>query len=407
MPAAVFRTIVVALLAACCGCSQAPVSPPEAAGEGRASDAETPDLEALRSLGYVGAYPVKPEHAGKVGVVRHDERRAFAGLNLYNTDPAPRAHLVDMQGGIVHTWAPRNETWPWHFVEMLEGGDLLAISYQKFLMRLDWESNVVWARPIPAHHDVSVYEGKIHVLSREFERLKHDGAEITVLSDKIAVLSSDGEILENVSLWPLLKDFIAPERMDELVRATVRGGAEPVNDSIFDVFHANTVEVLDKTYGPLLQRGNVLVAARALDLIAVVDIENEELVWSWGRGELEEPHMPTALENGNILIFDNGTRREYSRILELDPTTGNIVWEYRAHAPESFFTERGGSSQPLPNGNVLITESRNGRAFEVTRDGEIVWEYFNPDLFADGKRAWFYRLTRLEEGHFPPDFLPR
>jgi hypothetical protein len=32
----------------------------------------------------------------------------------------------------------------------------------------------------------------------------------------------------------------------------------------------------------------------------------------------------------------------------------------------------------LPNGNTLITESDGGRLFEVTADGQIVWEFVNP-----------------------------
>jgi hypothetical protein len=37
-----------------------------------------------------------------------------------------------------------------------------------------------------------------------------------------------------------------------------------------------------------------------------------------------------------------------------------------------------GSAQRLPNGNTLITESAFGRVFEVTKEGEIVWDYVNP-----------------------------
>ena len=35
-------------------------------------------------------------------------------------------------------------------------------------------------------------------------------------------------------------------------------------------------------------------------------------------------------------------------------------------------------SQKLPNGNILINEAETGRFFQVTPDGEIVWEYINP-----------------------------
>jgi hypothetical protein len=44
----------------------------------------------------------------------------------------------------------------------------------------------------------------------------------------------------------------------------------------------------------------------------------------------------------------------------------------------NFFSPRMGCAQRLPNGNTLITESSFGRFFEVTKEGEIVWEYVNP-----------------------------
>ena len=36
-----------------------------------------------------------------------------------------------------------------------------------------------------------------------------------------------------------------------------------------------------------------------------------------------------------------------------------------------------GKHQPLPNGNILITETEGGRAFEVTPNGETVWSFVN------------------------------
>ena len=115
---------------------------------------------------------------------------------------------------------------------------------------------------------------------------------------------------------------------------------------------------------------------------------------------LEHQHHPSVLPNGNILIFDNGHRRKFSRILELDPRSEEIVWQYQADPPEGFYSESRGAAQALPNGNVLITDSDHGRAFEITRSGEVVWEFWNPDLSSDGqRRATIYRFGRL----FPSD----
>ena len=61
-----------------------------------------------------------------------------------------------------------------------------------------------------------------------------------------------------------------------------------------------------------------------------------------------------------------------------------------------------GAAQKLPGGNVLITESDEGHAFEVTRDGKIVWEFWNPDVMGrdNPTRAVIYRMTR-----YPLDYL--
>jgi hypothetical protein len=89
-------------------------------------------------------------------------------------------------------------------------------------------------------------------------------------------------------------------------------------------------------------------------------------------------HDPTVLDDGNILLFDNAGYALSSQVIEIDPRTGDVAWAWRGAPPESFFTLLGGSAQRLPGGNTLITESCRGRAFEVTRGGDVVWEYVNP-----------------------------
>ena len=99
------------------------------------------------------------------------------------------------------------------------------------------------------------------------------------------------------------------------------------------------------------------------------------------------------------MIFDNGRERPYTRVIELNPVTEKIEWEYKGDPPQSFYSISRGGNQKLLNGNYLITESDKGHVFEVTRDGEIVWEFFNPDVTAIGeenKRAAIYRMMRIE-----------
>ena len=71
-------------------------------------------------------------------------------------------------------------------------------------------------------------------------------------------------------------------------------------------------------------------------------------------------------------------RYNYSRVIEVDRVTKEIVWEYRDDPPHAFFSAYISGAQRLPNGNTLITEGAYGRIFEVTPELEVVWEYINP-----------------------------
>jgi hypothetical protein len=67
----------------------------------------------------------------------------------------------------------------------------------------------------------------------------------------------------------------------------------------------------------------------------------------------------------------------FSRVIEVNPATNAITWRYQDRPAWNFFSPRMGNAQRLSNGNTLICESSFGRFFEVTKDGEIVWEYVN------------------------------
>src|SRR5688572_22995423 len=71
-----------------------------------------------------------------------------------------------------------------------------------------------------------------------------------------------------------------------------------------------------------------------------------------------------------------------SRVLEIDPISLDILWQYTGEdsgAPAwTFHSSFISSARRLPNGNTLIDEGQNGRIFQVTPRGKIVWEYVNP-----------------------------
>ncbi|KAI8074382.1 PQQ repeat-containing enzyme [Gongronella butleri] len=135
-----------------------------------------------------------------------------------------------------------------------------------------------------------------------------------------------------------------------------------------------------------LKNGNLLCSLRSVSAVIIIDKATGDIVWKLNRNVVAQQHNATELDNGNILIFDNGAFRtgesvQFSRVIEVDPTTKEIVWQYKDRQPEFFFTPFMGSAQRLPNGNTLIDEAAFGRIFEVTKDGQVVFEYVNPYFF--------------------------
>ena len=52
------------------------------------------------------------------------------------------------------------------------------------------------------------------------------------------------------------------------------------------------------------------------------------------------------------------------------------VWEYSD--PGTFYSAFISGAHRVPNGNTLICAGTDGRVFEVTPEGKVVWDYWNP-----------------------------
>jgi len=147
-----------------------------------------------------------------------------------------------------------------------------------------------------------------------------------------------------------------------------------------DIFHTNTLEIFDGRHAdqsPFFRKGNALISSREMSTIAIVDIDKEKVICAMD-GNWSRQHDPTLLKNGNIMLFDNIHKEGASRILEFNPLNKKKHWVYRAKPQTTFYSSSCGTNQRFPNGNTLITESDNGRAFEVTSRKQIVWEFYNP-----------------------------
>jgi hypothetical protein len=348
----------------------------------------------LLSLPYVASRIATSDVAG---VTVHDSDRASAGLNLYTSSHAPEVVLMDMEGEVLHRWEyaferafrGKRETLETGFLrraQLLSGGELLAIYQGGGLVKLDRNSRLEWALDAGVYNHLYVAtDGTIYTIGKEARIVRELNTTRPVLEDSILVVSPDGELLRRVSLLEAFRDSDFAELL------------QPMADS-GDIFHTNTVQLLEETTGGTgWPRGSVLVSLRELDIVAVVDMRRESVVWA-RRGGWRAQHQPTLLEGGTLLLFDNRGAAGRSRVIELLPASGEVVWEYGLAPGEQIFSAEAGSCQRLPNGNTLISESEAGRALEVTPGGEVVWEFRTPHRMPDDSRlvASLFEVVRIE-----------
>jgi hypothetical protein len=258
--------------------------------------------------------------------------------------------------------------------------------------------------------------------------------------DYLIEVSWDGEVL-----W----EWLASDHVDEF------GFSEDARNAIYrsvsvhkerqtaDWLHINAASYVgpnrwyddgDERFHP----ENVLISVREANIIAIVD-RSGTIAWRLGPdyteskalselGQIIGQHNPHIIPKGlpgagNLMVFDNGgsagygwanpaapngrnsLRRDSSRVLEFKPVTLEKVWEYTISGIERFrfFSSYVSNTQRLRNGNTMINEGAGGRLFEVTTEGEIVWEYISPFFETERPtRNTIYRAHRV-----PYDWIPQ
>lgn len=353
--------------------------------------------------------------SGPLGVRKYIREKCWNGYTLFSPALGYTMYLMDMTGLIIHRWPVTHS----QLGQLLPNGNLMVDNYRYWLEELQpdgtriwiWDGNekLEWAY----HHDFYLLnKDEMLLLARKEEPVikgfYQKGLEPECMNtDLVLKINRQGDIL-----W----EFSFSDHLDELCKLS--GLSLPVpycrlkNEDHLEPYgpgdwaHTNTVEVLPSTSlgekDSRFKAGNILVSFRALDIIAIIDPEKNAFVWCYGLGVLDGQHQPTMLDNGNILLFDNGTYRGYSVVREINPLTEECVWEYRSD--EDFYSPYRSGVQRLPNGNTLICEADAGRIFEVTSDKDIVWDFYSPFVgqgeVHQGKHI--YRATRYSYSYAAP-----
>jgi hypothetical protein len=137
--------------------------------------------------------------------------------------------------------------------------------------------------------------------------------------------------------------------------------------------HSNSLQVAPT--------GVLLMSVRHIDTLIAISPEFDRIAWRIGRfgsdftfpnpsDRFYHEHYARMLDNGNLLLFDNGDGRpaaeggQYSRALELaldwSSMTATKVWEYRhqvgasGSTPIYKYADKVGTAQRLENGNTIV-----------------------------------------------------
>jgi hypothetical protein len=361
---------------------------------------DSQELARVLSLPYTAA---KSPAAQASGVVLYNRESTSAGVNLYVSGHGPEAYLIDMEGKVLHRWRyPFEEAFPdqpqshetgfWRRAHPLPNGDLLAIFQGAGLIRLDRDSRLLWRVDLGFYNDLYVAaDGSIFGITKDARVFPGADTREPILEDSVVELSPEGELVERISLLECFQN------------SPFGGLLQPMKEA-GDIFHTNTIEVLgDGDHPPQpFPSGSILVSLREVDIIAIVDPRAKTVLQAW-RGPWDAQHQPTLLANGNLLIFDNLGAGGLTRVLEFDPTSEQVIWVYPGDAEPALYSPEAGSSQRLPNGNTLITESERGRALEIDGDRVPVWEFLSPHRGGPNQEliAYLFELVRLERAELP------
>ena len=216
------------------------------------------------------------------------------------------------------------------------------------------------------HHDVLMdKDHHIHTLYRpkKIATISVNGKmeTDTLGGDGIMVIDTLGNVLKTWSAWDVWDIENDPY----------------IGEYRYDRFHIN---------GLCFDRDdNYLLSAPIEDQIWKGDAKSGELVWRFGRdGDFRMDttayfsfqHSPYIMENGDLMLFDNGLHNQRSggKAFRLDEENRTAQITINALLPADKYTSRMGNASILPNGNLLQCSSKTGSVMVTDKEGKVLWE---------------------------------
>ena len=301
----------------------------------------------------------------------YESDMAWAGTTLLpdNHNPeSPRVIEVNMLGEIIWEYlVPENlkqYTNPGFDTELLSNNNILFVLPGYGVYEINRNGDTVW----------SYLDKKV---SHDADRLSN-GNTLVVFGNEDEV--SDAQVKEVNPEGEIVWAWYARDHFDRV----------PYKD-IYDEGWTHTNAVTR------LSNGNTLISPRNFSSVIEVDPQGS-VVRTIGEGILGSVHDPEILLNGNLLATttragETGLGEPCVRAVEIDSTTGEIVWQSPRFERDAFPVR---DANRLPNGNTLITGST--KIAEVTTEGETVWQLTLKGITLTGQEAsarGFYKAERV------------
>jgi hypothetical protein len=327
---------------------------------------------------------------------------------------------IDWEGNVVWEWRLSDKKYVQHHdIEPLPNGNLLLIAWEvkskEEALRAgrredqipvrglwpDWlleiepirpgGANVVWEWHSWDHliqnHDAGA--ANYGELANHPERIDINAGtgELHVDANELAQLQALGYVPEEATPEDLGSDFLHVNSVDYHPRLDQIALSVPEFGEVWIIDHATTTEEARGPRGDLLYRwGNPSNYGRG-DAAAMRLFYQHDARW-----------IPDGWEGeGNLTVFNNGEDRPTGSFSSIDEWTppldetgryaigdsapfgpAELTWQYVAEEPSEFFSSFISGVHRTVNGNTMICSGVKGRFFEVTRSGEIVWEFLNP-----------------------------
>jgi hypothetical protein len=237
------------------------------------------------------------------------------------------------------------------------------------IQRGDQCGQVIWARGGAFHHAISLSDDRTHLWTlRDY-------------TDLVKLDTATGALLEEINLLEVIAanpdtDILGVRQHDKNdVSANMRN-VEPEWSG--DRFHLNDVEPLPQAlaeYFPSFTPGDLLISARSLNLIFVLNPDTLKIKW-WRAGAVRRQHDPDWTRSGLITVYDNRLGLDYSRIVGIAPDTLETRTLIDGRTMD-FYSRVRGKHQVTQMGHVLVTSSQQGRVFETDARGRVLLDIQN------------------------------